>query len=314
MNLSRSEYTAIIPVAGKGVRLLPYTAHCPKTMLDVAGEPIIAHILRQVEDCGIKKVVFIVGYQKESFIEFIRTHYQHLDVTFVEQAEQKGLGHAIYLAKQYVQGPCLIVLGDTIIDDELSPLVKQNKNAVCVKYVEDPRRFGVVEMQDGRIINFEEKPEHPKSNLVLIGAYSFLDSTELFSALEEVIASGKTVRNEIQLTDALSVLLARGMEIVPVEIKNWFDCGTVEILLETNRILLKRQELVSAPVPSNTKITPPCYIAPGVVVENCVLGPYVSVSEGAVLKNCTLKDAIISRNTRAENITAEHIILDKYSH
>ena len=314
MNSSRSEYTAIIPVAGKGVRLLPYTAHCPKTMLDVAGEPIIAHILRQVEDCGIKKVVFIVGYQKESFIEFIRTHYEHLDVTFVEQAEQKGLGHAIYLAKQYVQGPCLIVLGDTIIDGELSPLVKQNKNAVCVKYVEDPRRFGVVEMQDGRIINFEEKPEHPKSNLVLIGAYSFLDSVQLFSALEEVIASGKTVRNEIQLTDALSVLLARGMEIVPVEIKNWFDCGTVEILLETNRILLKRQELVSASVPSNTRITPPCYIAPGAVVENCVLGPYVSISEGAVLKNCTLKDAIISRDTHAKNITAEHIILDKYSH
>lgn len=306
-------YTAIIPVAGKGVRLLPYTAHCPKTMLDVAGEPIIAHILRQVEACGIKRVVFIVGYQKESLIDFIRTHYAHLEVAFVEQDEPKGLGHAIYLAKQAVQGPCLIVLGDTIIDGELSPLVRCGKNAVCVKQVEDPRRFGVVEMQGGKVIGFEEKPEQPKSNLALIGAYAFLDSTQLFGALEEVIASGKTVKNEIQLTDALSVLLRGGMEIVPVEIQNWFDCGTVEILLETNRILLQRAGHQLPQVPPGNKLVAPCFIAPGAVLENCVLGPYVSVSEGAVLKNCTLSDVIISRNTHLENKTATHAIFDKYS-
>ena len=314
MSTQSKEYTAIIPVAGKGVRLLPYTAHCPKTMLDVAGEPIIAHILRQVERCGIKRIVFIVGYQKESLIEFVRSHYTHLDVSFVEQTEQKGLGHAIYLAKEMVQGPCLIVLGDTIIDGELKPLIDSGKNAVCVKQVADARRFGVVEMQEGHIIGFEEKPEHPKSNLALIGAYSFLDSAQLFSALEEVIASGKTVKNEIQLTDALSVLLNRQIKIIPVEIQNWFDCGTAEILLETNRILLERQELVSATVPSNTKVIKPCYIAPGAVIENCVLGPYVSVSEGAVLKNCVLKDAIISRDAHVENVAAEHTILDKYSY
>lgn len=308
-----NNYTAIIPVAGKGVRLLPYTAHCPKTMLDVAGEPIIAHILRQVEACGIKRVVFIVGYQKESLIEFIRSHYKHLDVTFVEQDEPKGLGHAIYLAKQAVQGPCLIVLGDTIIDGELKPLVSCGKNAVCVKHVEDPRRFGVVEMQDGKVIGFEEKPEQPKSHLALIGAYAFLDSAQLFSALEEVIASGKTVKNEIQLTDALSVLLARGAEIVPAEIQNWFDCGTVEILLETNKILLQRMAAASYAQADGNKIIAPCYIAPGAVLENCTVGPYVSVSEGAVLKNCTLQDAIISRDTRLENKTAAHAIFDKYS-
>ena len=307
------EYTAIIPVAGKGVRLLPYTAHCPKTMLDVAGEPILAHILRQVEACGIKKVVFVVGYQKESVIEFIRTHYKHLEATFIEQSEQKGLGHAIYLAKKAVQGPCLIVLGDTIIDGELQPLITCGKNAVCVKQVQDPQRFGVVEMQGGKIVGFEEKPEHPKSNLALIGAYSFLDSAPLFSALEEVIASGKTVKNEIQLTDALSVLLARGLEIVPVEIQNWFDCGTVEILLETNRILLQRGTQRLTTYSSNNKIDGICYIAPSAVVENCVLGQFVSISEGAVVRNCTLEDVIVSRDTWLENKTASHTIFDPYN-
>ncbi len=309
-----NNYTAIIPVAGKGVRLLPYTAHCPKTMLNVAGKPIIAHILAQLEACGIKRVIFIVGYQKESLIEFIRTHYSHLEVEFVEQAEPKGLGHAIYLAKDFVKGPCFIVLGDTIIDGDLRPFVQLQKNAVGVKQVEDPRRFGVVELQDGKIVRFEEKPEHPKSNLALIGAYSFLDSAVLFDALEEVIKSGKTVKNEIQLTDALSVLLARGMPILPIEMKHWFDCGTVEILLQTNRILLGRMAKTDTVSKPGVKIIPPCFIDPSAQFENCVLGPYVSVAEGAVLKNCTLSDAIISQNTHLENKIGKNLIFDKYSH
>lgn len=308
-----SEYTAIIPVAGKGVRLLPYTAHCPKTMLSVAGKPIIAHILRQIEECGIRQVVFIVGYQKEILIDFIRSHYPHLKVDFVEQTEQKGLGHAIYMAKDVVKGPCFIVLGDTIIDGDLRPLVQGGHNAVGVKKVEDARRFGVVEMKDGVVCGFEEKPEHPKSNLALIGAYSFVDSAELFGALQEVIDSGKTVKNEIQLTDALSVLLNRGAQIVPVAMKDWFDCGTIEIMLQTNRILLDRYAQKPSQYPQRARIISPCWIDPSAQLENCVLGPYVSVGEGAVLKNCTLKDAIVSNDTQLENKTAEHLILDKYS-
>ena len=307
------EYTAIIPVAGKGVRLLPFTQHCPKTMLSVAGQPIIAHILRQVEECGIRKVVFIVGYQKEVLIEYIRSHYPRLETVFVEQMEPKGLGHAIYMAKPVVTGPCFIVLGDTIIDGDLRPLVSCGKNAVGVKTVEDPRRFGVVEMKDGVIAGFEEKPECPKSNLALIGAYSFLDAGQLFGCLEEVIASGKTVKNEIQLTDALSCLLQRGVQIVPVKMNDWFDCGTVEIMLQTNRILLDRHAHIAEKFLSGNRITAPCYIDPSAIVENCELGPYVSVAEGAVLKNCRLQDAIVSAHTQLNAKEAKHLILDKYS-
>ncbi len=308
-----SDYTAIIPAAGKGVRLLPYTAHCPKTMLSVAGRPIIAHILRQIEECGIRRVVFIVGYQKEALMEFIRSHYGHLDVQFVEQKEMKGLGHAVYMAKEAVSGPCFILLGDTIIDGDLRPLVQCGRNAVGVKTVADPRRFGVVEMKDGLICGFEEKPRHPKSNLALIGAYSFLKSEELFSCLEEVIASGKTVKNEIQLTDALSCLLRRGAEIVPVTMQDWFDCGTIDIMLQTNRVLLDRYAKIPEKFLRTNRIIAPCWIDPTASVENCVLGPYVSVAEGAALSRCTLQDAIVSPQSRLTGKTGEHLILDKYS-
>lgn len=309
-----SNFTAIIPAAGKGVRLLPYTEHMPKTMLSVAGKPILGHILDQVESCGIKKVVFIVGYKKEAIEEFVRERYAHLDVTFVEQPEPKGLGHAIYLAKDSVSGPCFILLGDTIIDGDLRPLVHGGKNAVGIKSVPDPQRFGIVELADGKIISFEEKPAQPKSNQAIIGAYSFLDAARLFNALEEVIHSGKTVKNEIQLTDALSVMLAHGEEIVPVQMNDWFDCGTVEVMLQTNRLLLSRHHHVPVELEKQNKIIPPCWIEEGVKVKNCVLGPYVSVAYGANLTDCTLEDCIVGPHTELDKKTAVHAVLDKYNH
>lgn len=307
-------FTAIIPAAGKGVRLLPYTANMPKTMISVAGKPILGHILDQVESLGIQKVVFIVGYKKEAIIDFVQSQYPHLDVMFVEQPEPKGLGHAIYLAKPYVSGPCFVLLGDTIVDGDLKPLVFGGKNAVGIHAVQDPSRFGIVEMKDEKIVSFEEKPAQPKSNLAIIGAYAFLDSVQLFDALEEVIRSGKKVKNEIQLTDALSVLLARGTEIVPVEMNDWFDCGTVEVLLQTNRLLLDRHHRVPAGLEKENKIVPPCWIADGVKAKNCVLGPYVSVAYEADLENCTLQDTIVGPQTVLKNNTASHAVLDKYNH
>lgn len=308
-----NQYTAIIPAAGKGVRLLPYTEHCPKTMLSVAGRPIIAHILAQIEACGIKRVVFIVGYQKEVLIDFVRSHYAHLETVFIEQPVAKGLGHAVYLAKEVVQGPCLIVLGDTIIDGDLKPLVDGKLNGVGVKEVADPRRFGVVEMQGKQIIGFEEKPEHPKSKLALIGAYSFLDSGALFDSLAEVISSGKTVKNEIQLTDALELLLERGTRIEPVVMRDWFDCGTVESLLYANRLLLERIKRPRVKRSASTRIIEPCWIDPSAVVQECVLGPYVSVGEGAVLRRCTLQESIISSKSHVEDVVGNHFIFDFYS-
>lgn len=308
-----SEFTAIIPAAGKGVRLLPYTANMPKTMISVAGKPILGHILEQVENCGIKKVVLIVGYKKEAIVEFVRSQYPHLEVSFVEQKEPKGLGHAIYLAKDSLSGPCFILLGDTIIDGDLRPFVFGGKNAIGIKPVEDPSRFGIVELKEGKIVSFEEKPACPKSNMAIIGAYSFLNSSDLFNALEELIRSGKTVKNEIQLTDALSILLAKGKEMVPVMMNDWFDCGTVEVLLKTNRLLLERKHYVPAEIESANEIHPPCWIADGVQIKNCVLGPYVSVGYQSELTDCRLEDCIIGPQTKLHQKTAIHAVLDRYN-
>ena len=149
--------------------------------------------------------------------------------------------------------------------------------------------------------------------MALIGAYAFLDSAQLFCALEEVIASGKTVKNEIQLTDALSVLLRRGIKITAQKMENWFDCGTVDILLQTNRILLQRHSSVPEKFLQDNQIIPPCWIDEKAQLSGCRLGPYVSVAEGAVLKNCRLQDVIVSPDTHLNGKQAQDKIFDKYN-
>lgn len=306
------QFTAIIPAAGKGVRLMPFTKNVPKTMLSVAGKPILGHILDQIVHLGINRVVLIVGHCKEAIVEYMAHCYPHLDVQFVEQETPRGLGHAIYLAKEVVSGPCFILLGDTIVDGDLRPLVYGGQNAVGLKQVDDPRRFGVANIQNGKIVSFEEKPENPTSHWAIIGAYAFLDSKQLFDALAKVIASGKTVKNEVQLTDALSVLLQEGMEIAPIQMKDWFDCGTVEVLLQTNRLLLERHTFVSPETELKNRIIPPCWIDPSAQVENCTLGPYVSVAYGAKLTGCRLEDAVVGPKTQLDNKTAIHVMLDQF--
>lgn len=305
-------FTAIIPAAGKGVRLMPFTRNIPKTMLCVAGKPILGHILDQVKELGIRRVVLIVGHRKEAIVEFVRQRYPQLEAVFVEQPEPRGLGHAVYLAKDVVSGPCFILLGDTIVDGDLRPMVFGGQNAVGLKKVDDPRRFGVAKIEKGRITGFVEKPDNPPSHWALIGAYSFLDSKQLFEALAEVIASGKTVKNEIQLTDALSVLLQKGISIAPVPMNDWLDCGTVEILLKTNQMLLTRHAAVPEQAELNNRIIPPCWIDPSAQVSDCTLGPYVSVAYGAKLTNCRLEDAVVGPQTELANKTALHVILDKF--
>jgi len=93
------KYTAIIPAAGAGTRLKPLTHTIPKPMVHVAGKPIIGHILDQMEG-AVERVVIVVGYMKEKLIDYVEKNYKNkFKIDFVEQKEQMGLGHSIWVTK-----------------------------------------------------------------------------------------------------------------------------------------------------------------------------------------------------------------------
>lgn len=298
--MKKTEYTAVVPVAGTGTRLRPHTYTYPKVLLTVGDKPIIGHILDDLSAAGITKVCMVVGYLGDKIKEYVNAHYAHLKVSYVEQSEQKGLGHAIWLTRQCVTGPVLVMLGDTILDADLSKFMGHAGDCIAVKEVKDPRRFGVVETRGGYITAMVEKPEHPKTNLAIVGIYSFRNSSQLYGSLQRLVDSGKTTKGEIQFTDAMAAMVKAGHKIRPVAIDGWYDCGKPETLLETNRYILDTKTF--RPKASNSLIIPPVYISPTAQVSNSIVGPYASIGDGARIDSSIVSDSIVNENAHIFNM------------
>ncbi|RME31936.1 MAG: nucleotidyl transferase [Candidatus Zixiibacteriota bacterium] len=285
----------IIPVAGEGTRLRPHTHTFPKPLLKVAGKEILGHILDPIVRLSPDEVIFVVGFKGEMIEQFVRQTYD-FPARFVTQDKLLGLGYALDLALETIDGgPVLIVLGDTIVDCDLAGFVAAGDNVLGLRQVDDPQRFGIAEVADGRIIHLEEKPEHPKTNLAVIGLYYFAEGNTLKEHLAAHIASGRTTRGEIQFTDALERMIRAGEVIVPFEVQGWYDCGKKETMLETNRHLLAR--LPAPPPQDGCVIVPPVSLADSVTCEHAVIGPHVSVAGNVVIRRAVISDAIIGENT-----------------
>lgn len=300
---------AIIPAAGIGTRLRPHTYTLPKALLYVAGKPIIAHILDDVVPLAPSSIVLIVGYKGELIEQFVRKHYPQLTVDFVYQEERRGIGHAVDLTRKVADTgePLLIVLGDTIIKTDLKKVVAQKTHVLGVKEVEDPRRFGVAEVEGGRITRLVEKPADPASNLALVGLYYLLNGQGLFAAIRETIDRNITTNNEYQITDALQLMIGRGVEFAPFAIDEWFDCGKPEAMLETNRKLLKNAP--STPPIEGSIIIPPVSISPGAEIVNSIIGPYVSIAERCVIHSSVVRDSVIAEGASVTDALLESSLI-----
>ncbi len=298
---------AIIPVAGVGTRLRPHTYTLPKVLLNVAGKPILGHILDKLIKEGITSATIIVGYLGDLVEEYLRANYD-LDFEFVEQPVREGLGHSIYLA-QHALGdePVLIILGDTIFDVDLRPVIAGEYSSLGVKHVEDPRRFGVVEMQGEFVGHLVEKPEVPPTNLAIVGLYYIRHPRMLAECLTELVEHDRRTRGEYQLTDALQMMIDRGEKFVTFHVDAWLDCGKPETLLETNRHLLDRAP-AALQIPG-VVVNPPVHVAPTAMITNSIIGPYATIADGAVVTDSVIADSIVGANASVEQAMLRQSII-----
>lgn len=298
---------AIIPVAGYGTRLRPHTYSLPKVLLNVAGKPILGHILDSLLAENITDATIVIGYMGDMIRQFVEQNYS-LNVEFVQQDQPLGLGHSIWCARDtFHTEPVFIILGDTIFDVNLAPVLASENSMLGVKYVEDPRRFGVVESSDGVVTRLIEKPENPTSHMAIVGLYHIRNSALLKSTLNELVTKDIRTRGEYQLTDALQMMIDRGETFGTFPVEGWYDCGKPETMLETNRHLLGKQSAI--PSVDGSVIIPPVFIGRSAVVERSVIGPYATVAEGATVKDAHIRNSIVSNGATVTGTLMEDSIV-----
>jgi glucose-1-phosphate thymidylyltransferase len=306
----------VIPMAGYGTRLRPHTWSRPKQLISLAGKGVLSHILdmfKTLPDLENVEFVFIVGYLGGKIKEYMDEHHPKYKVNYVLQEEMKGQSHAIYLAKDYLNGPMLMVFADTLIETNLSFLPDIKADVVAwVKPVPDPRRFGVTEIgEDGFVKRLIEKPKEMYNNLAVVGFYYFKESANLIAAIEEQMAQGQKLKGEYFLADAVNIMLKRGTKMITHRVDVWLDAGTTGAVLETNRYLLSNGHDNSSEVNRRTDVTviPPVFVHPSADVRTSVIGPYTSIGANCFVNKSVIIDSILENEARANDIVLDRSLI-----
>jgi glucose-1-phosphate thymidylyltransferase len=301
----------VIPLAGFGKRLRPHTYTKPKPLVNVAGKPILGHILDKLEGLNIEEIVFIVGYLGEQIEEYVEANYS-FPTRYIEQKELLGQAHAIYLAREVLSGPLVIIFVDTIFDKDLTPLLHEQADGVIyVKEVEDPRRFGVVIVEDGYITQLIEKPDSVENNLAVIGLYYIKEGQALLDCIADLMARDIKTQGEFFLADAFQLMIDQGAKFRAERVDVWEDCGKPETVLQTNRYLLAQSGGRMGQL-DNSVVIPPVYIADSAQVAESIIGPFVTIAEDCVIRRSVIRNSVISSGAQVEDaMLVDSLVGDK---
>lgn len=313
----------LVLAGGKGTRLRPITHTSAKQLIPIANKPILAYGLEAIAQAGIRDVGMIVGDTAADIRAAVGDGSKFgVKVTYIPQDAPLGLAHAVWTARDFLgRDPFLMFLGDNLIKDSLAPLVTRFEREkpgalLLLAPVPNPSAFGVVELSGDRIVRLVEKPKDPPSNLALVGVYLF------DPCILEVIPKLKpSWRNELEITEAIQMLLETGRKIVYQKIEQWWkDTGKKEDLLEANRFVLKEMNndeilgdtkdcAIHGPVHigrgsklSRCRITGPCIIGENCVLEDATIGPFTSIAAGARIMRSEIHHSILMEDVELSNL------------
>lgn len=308
----------IILHGGYGTRLRPLTYSRPKQLLPIANIPMSQYGLSSLVKAGITDIAIIIGGENSNKV---KDYYKNgedfgANITYVYQDEPKGISHAISLCKDFVGNEKFVVfLGDNVLVKEISDYVDDFKNStddakILLCEVSNPQQFGVIEINsDGSIKKIVEKPKDPPTNLAVIGVY-FL-TKEFFEIMKILKPSA---RGELEITDALQLLLDSGKQISYDKITNyWKDTGTPSDIIDANESIISRMEpYFYGKKEENAEIVPSVMVGKGTIIypnskiigpvligNDCIIGPNVkigpnvSIGNNVRIENCEIDNSII---------------------
>lgn len=320
---------AIILSAGEGSRMRPLTLTKPKTMLPVAGKPIIQYNIESLRDNGITDILLVVRYKEE----IVRNYFGDgsdfgVNISYKTQKDFLGTANAISYGEDFIDDSIIVLNGDIILDDEIIHEIIKKYNylspdtLMLLTEVEDPSAFGVVEIENGNIKNIVEKPkrEEAPSNLVNAGIYIF--NKDIFDKICETEISE---RGEYEITDSVSLQIEDNKTVIGHKTsKDWIDVGRPWELIEVNEELIgKLKTEIKGTVEAGAVIHGEVFLDEGSVIKagvyiegnvyigkNCDIGPnsYIrgntyfgdNVHVGNAVE---IKNSIIMENTNVSHLS-----------
>ncbi len=302
----------------------PLTYSRPKHLLPVGGRAVLDRVLESLADAGVSEAVFVVAPEADDLREFAADGSRWgLTANYVVQDSPRGLAHAVGCAREHVEGESFIVyLGDNLLGEGVTGFVtdfaaSDAQASLVVKSVVDPRQFGVVVMEEGRVTRLVEKPADPPSDLAIVGVYGF--GPKIFEAIDRIEPSA---RGELEITDAMQDLLMTGEQVVcHVTDGFWADAGSPEAVLAANDYYLRLDgqsiagEVTDCVIAGPVQVAPgatvrgsrlegPCLVSAGCVVEDSSLGPNVTLGVGCRVTGSTLVRTILDEGCIVENAEA----------
>ena len=311
---------------GRGTRLRPLTHTAAKQLVPVANQPILYYVLENLRDAGVADIGLVISPETGTAIrEAVGDGEKwNIRVQYIPQAEPLGLAHAVKIARSFLGSERFVMyLGDNLIGSGIGSycekFLKGGVDAtVLLKRVSAPSAFGIAEVDhQGRITKLVEKPKNPKSDLALVGIYLF--SPTIHEAIDQIRPSW---RGELEITDAIQVLLDRGCSVSSHEIDCWWlDTGKKDDLLTANTVVLDEclRRHVEGEVDSlseiigrvkvgpgstivNSKVRGPAVIGANVRIEDSFIGPFTSVGDGCRILASVLEHCVLFENARVEKI------------
>jgi glucose-1-phosphate thymidylyltransferase len=311
----------VILHGGFGTKLRPITHTGPKQLIPIANKPNSQYVLEALKASGITDIAIILG---SIFPEKVKEYYGDgnkfgVKIQYIEQNQPKGIAHAVSLCKEFVQDqPFVVYLGDNMLRGGISNFVSKFNSSsfdamLLLCPVENPQRFGVAKINEkGRLEQLVEKPKVPPSNLALTGIYFFKKSI-----LDMIKKLKPSWRGELEITDAIQLLIENGYNVGYELVKGWWkDTGTPEDILEANRLVLDElkpeingkiekgasvQGRVSigrnSKILQNALIRGPVVIGENTIVEaNVYVGPYTSIGDNCRIKKGEIENSIVMNN------------------
>jgi glucose-1-phosphate thymidylyltransferase len=311
---------ALVLSGGKGTRLRPITYTSAKQLVPVANKPVLFRVIESIREAGISEIGIVTGDTGDEIRRAVGDGRRwNVHITYIAQDEPLGLAHAVKVSCDFLQDQRFVMfLGDNCIQGGITPLVEQFRSngthaQIVLKHVNDPRQFGVAELNDRRqVTRLVEKPHDPRSDLALVGIYMF--DPHIWEAIESIRPS---FRGELEITDAIQWLIDHGYTVAPFIHEGWWiDTGKKDDLLEANRLVLEDLENdVSGYVDRNSRIIGRVIVEPGAEVINSTLrgpaiigektrivnsyvGPFTSIYHNCVIENSEIEHSIILEHSR----------------